>query len=351
MIRTTGVLLLAASLWLFGCQAEVPSGAQSTAEQDPPEEQEPGDAEGTAAAADIEPLRIRHSQSLAFGIPFAVLEQRSTLEGLDVDTYVGPDVLRSILINAEAELTAVPTPIAANLHNRGVDLRLAAVVVWSLFWLIGPDGTPADWEELRGETVLVPYRNDPPDLVFQRLLLANGLTPGEDVRIEYFSQPSEVVGNLVSGAGTWAVLQEHIATAALAQANEAGQGLGRVLDLQEEWAAAFGTSPRIPLAGVVVPTPFAEERGEDLAALLDDLEDAVAVANAAEQETLDMLSDVFDLPPELIRSVIPRLSLEVVPASEAQDDLEAYFTALADLSPEIIGGQLPDASLYLADPR
>ncbi|MEM6429269.1 MAG: ABC transporter substrate-binding protein, partial [Deinococcota bacterium] len=94
---------------------------------------------------------------------------------------------------------AVPSYVGANLYNRGVDVRMAAVVVWGLLWLLGPEGTPTDWESLRGETVLVPFPNDMPDLVFRYLAEANGLTPGEDFTLEYYAQAPEVIAQLVSG--------------------------------------------------------------------------------------------------------------------------------------------------------
>lgn len=63
------------------------------------------------------------------------------------------------------------------------------------------------------------------------------------------------------------------------------------------------------------------------------------------------LSEASGVPPPVIGQVIPRLNLEVVPAAEAQEELEEFFGQLATLSPDIIGGGLPDAAFYLPDPR
>ena len=270
---------------------------------------------------------------------------------ISTNVWNTPDVLRSILVNGDTEVAAVPSYVGANLFNRGVDIRMAAVMVWGLIWLIGPEGTPATWESLRGQTVMIPFPNDMPDLVFQYLSAANGLTPGEDFDIEYYAQPPEIIGQLVAGNGSWAVLPEHVVTLALARANQNGQALGRVFDLQTEWAAVAGTSPRIPQAGIVVRGEIAADHPGVLAALLDDLSSSVEVVNAAAPDTLAVLSETSGLPAPVIQQVIPRLNLEVVPAAEAQDELERFFTELATLSPDIIGGRLPDSSFYLADPR
>ncbi|MCY3786795.1 MAG: ABC transporter substrate-binding protein [bacterium] len=299
-------------------------------------------------------LRIYHPETLAFAAPFTMLDTAGPLgevaETVSTNVWNTPDVLRAILVNGDTEVAAVPSYVGANLFNRGVDLRMAAVVVWGLIWLVGPEGTPATWESVRGQTVMIPFPNDMPDLVFRFLASANGLTPGEDFQVEYYSQPPEIIGRLATGGGTWAVLPEHVVTLALANAKKNEQAIGRVFDLQAEWAAATGSSSRIPQAGIVVRGELLE-RPEAVAALLDALETSVAVVNAADPDTLAALSEASGVPPPVISQVIPRLNLDVVAAAEAQEELEQFFGQLATLSPDIIGGGLPDAAFYLPDPR
>lgn len=308
-----------------------------------------------APAEPIDELRIYHPETLAFAAPFALLDPDGPLSEVAMevttDVWTTPDVLRSVLVNGQSDVTAVPTYVGANLANRGVEVQLAAVVVWGLLWMIGPDGVDPSWESLRGQTVMIPFQNDMPDLVFRYLAAANGLTPGEDFTIEYYAQPPEVVARLVSGNGTWAVLPEHVATVALAQAGQNGHVLARVLDLQHEWATATGSSARIPQAGVVVPASLAAERPDVIAAVLDELEAAVATVNEAEPDTLARLAEASGVPEPIIAQVIPRLNLDVVPGGAARAELERFYTELATLSPDIIGGRLPDASFYLDDPR
>lgn len=329
-----------------------PAPAPAVSEPEPAPPPEPAPAPAPEPLAE---LRIYHPETLAFAAPFTMLDTEGALaevaSAVNIDTWNTPDVLRSILVNGDTDAAAVPSYVGANLHNRGVDVRMAAVVVWGLLWFIGPEGTPATWDSLRGQTVMIPFPNDMPDLVFRFLATSNGLTPGEDFEIEYYAQPPEIIGRLATGAGTWAVLPEHVVTLALAIANQNSEALGRVLDLQHEWATATGTSPRIPQAGIAVRGELAAERPEVVAALLDALEASVAVVQAGEPDTLATLSEASGVPAPVVGQVIPRLNLEVVPGAEAQAELEQFFAQLATLSPDIIGGGLPDASFYLPDPR
>lgn len=314
-------------------------------------------AQGTPSA-DLPPLdtlRIRHPNTLAFAAPFLLIGSDGVLSqyanDIDIAEWASPETLRPMLVNGESEVTAVPTYVGANLFNRGIDVHMAAVVVWGLLWVLGPDDAAPEWESLRGRTIMVPYPNDMPDLVFRYLATSNGLTPGEDFEIEYYAQPPEVVSRLVAGKGSWAVLSEHAATMALAQAKQNDLSLGRILNLQEEWGAVNDMEPRIPQAGIVVPGWLANERPALLGAVLDELQQSVATIDAAQPETVALLSEGTGVPEPVVQDVIPRLNLDVVPGAEAREELERFYTELSTLSPDIIGGKLPDASFYLEDPR
>ncbi len=300
-------------------------------------------------------LRIYHPETLAFAAPFTFIADEPALDGaveqVTTDVWATPDVMRALVVGGDSDVTAVPSYVAANLFNRGVDIRLAAITVWGLLWVIGPDGMPADWEQLRGKTVMVPYANDMPDLVFRRLAAANGLDPDTDMKIEYYAQPPEVVGRLVAGQGTYAVLPEHVATLALLTANDAGRNLGRMFDLQQEWAKITGGSARIPQAGVIVTAKLADERPDVVGALLDALDASIDRVNAAVPADVAALAVASGLPEPVVRQVVERLNLDMVPADEARAELERFFSELAELSPEIIGGQSPGEDLYLVDPR
>lgn len=310
--------------------------------------------EPAASQAPLDELRIHHPETLAFAAPFSLISDDGPLskvaDDISDNVWSTPDELRGLLTSGRSDVTAVPTYVGANLANKGVDVKMAAVTVWGLLYLIGPDGVAQDWDALRGQTVMMPFPNDMPDLVFRTVAEANGLVPGEDFEIENYATPQEAVMRLVTGKGQWAVLPEHVATVALAKAGDQGNDLQRVMNLQDEWAEISGGSTRIPQAGIIVSSQVAA-RTDVLAALLDELETAVATVNAADADTVAELADTFDLPESVVADVIPRLNLDVVPAAEARDELETFFEALAENNPDIIGGKLPPTSFYLADPR
>lgn len=350
MIRRLTVLMLATVLVATACSGGDGSATPTAAGPDG------GSAPSTPSTL-LEPLdqlSIIHPETLAFQAPFTFIDGRGDLASVAgsvvKDNWNSPDVLRSLLIRGDADAAAVPTYVGANLFNKDVDVRLVAVVVWGLIWLLGPEGQEGDWNAIRGQTVMVPFQNDMPDIVFRHLARANGLEPGKDFEIEYYALPPAVIAPLVQGRGKWAVLPEHITTLALTQANANGQRLTRALDLQAEWADATGSGELIPQAGVVMSGELVDQRPDVVAAFVADLTASVERVEEASAETVQILSDQSGLEPEVVAGLIPRLNLKVVPGADARKSLEAFFTELAEESPDLIGGRLPSDQFYVRIP-
>ena len=60
-----------------------------------------------------------------------------------------------------------------------------------------------------------------------------------------------------------------------------------------------------------------------------------------------------ELPQLGLKAAVMTASLQSItwkytPAAEARASLEAFYTALSELSPEVIGGKLPDDGFYYA---
>lgn len=100
-----------------------------------------------------------------------------------------------------------------------------------------------------------------------------------------------------------------------------------------------------------MPGKLVDSRPDVVAAVLSELERTVALINAKGADTVAALAAASALPDAVVSDVIPRLNLEVVAGADAQPALERLFEELASLSPDIIGGKLPAAEFYVADPR
>lgn len=347
MIKRLTVVALALTLVATACSGDSGSADKTSTTASGSN----GTATDTTPPQPLDDLSIIYPETLAFQAPFTFIDGKGALapltDAVSLGNWNSPDVLRSLLIKGDADVAAVPTYVGANLYNKEIDVRMVAVVVWGLVWLLGPEGQEGDWDAIRGQTVMIPFQNDMPDIVFKYLARANGLEPGKDFKIEYYAFPPAIIAPLVQGTGKWAVLPEHIATLALEQANANGQHVTRALDLQKEWAEATGSGELIPQAGVVMPGKLVDERPDVVEAFFKDLEASVARVNEAGPETIATLAEASGLKPDVVEGLIPRLNLKVVSGADSRKSLEDFFTELAEESPDLIGGKLPDAGFYV----
>lgn len=342
LLCLTGIGLLTPAV-LTACSSK---GAPATAGS--------ASAPGTGAGP-LDILRVHTPTTLAYAAPMTSFGTYGHLDGVvgevKKDNWAGVDVLKSLLVNGETDLAATPSYAAANLFNKGVPVRLVAMQVWGMLYVIGPSGSAAQGlEALRGQQVGVPMPGNMPDLVFRYLLGQKGWNADSDLTIAPYPDGQGALNALLTGEIDYAVLPEHPASVSLAKAQQQGKSLERTVDLQSLWAEVTGGEARFPMAGLVMPGVLTENSAL-VGAVLSELEAAVADVNAMSEETVAAISNANDVPAPVVKEVIPRLQLKIVAAADAKSELEDFYTRLSTLNPDIIGGSLPAADFYVADPR
>jgi len=272
---------------------------------------------------------------------------KKTAKAVTFATVKNPDQLRAAIAAKEAQVAAVPTNVAATLYRRGVPLQLINVTVWGTLYVMTADDNIKTWADLKGRNVVVPLKGDIPDLVFRYLAGKNGLDLEKDVKPSYIGTTPEAMQLLLAGKADAVVLAEPVNTAAEIQGQAKGIKVRAALDLQAEWGKATGRPARFPQVGTVALTAVTKDHPEVAAAINDGLKAAVdwARANPAEAGTLGEQT-LADLKSPVIQKSLSRTPMEVVPAAAAREELEFFFARLKELSPEIIGGDLPDAAFY-----
>ncbi len=315
--------------------------------------------EGSTSASTLETLRVHVPTTLAFMAPMASFGTLGKLDGLvgntDVQNWASVDVMKSLVVGGETDLVATPSYAAANLFNKGLPIRLVAMTVWGMLYILGPEGSSAQGiEGLKGKKVGVPLPNNMPDLVFRYLMTQSGIPlegGAEGIEVVSYDQAPELVKALMSGQVEYAVLPEHVATVAQKQATQSGKNLERTANLQEAWAKVTGGQARFPMAGVVMPQKLVDSNQALVAGVLNELEEAVAKVNALDEKAVAAITAKTEVPEAVVKDVIPRLQLDMVPAQKAKAELEDFYTRLTTLSPDIVGGTMPADDFYLADPR
>ena len=160
-------------------------------------------APGTGAGP-LDVLRVHTPTTLAYAAPMTSFGTYGHLDGVvgevKKDNWASVDVLKSLLVNGETDLAATPSYAAANLFNKGVPVRLVAMQVWGMLYVIGPSGSAAQGlEALRGQQVGVPMPGNMPDLVFRYLLGQKGWNADSDLTIAPYPDGQGALNALLTG--------------------------------------------------------------------------------------------------------------------------------------------------------
>ncbi|KAF1705807.1 hypothetical protein CSC70_13880 [Pseudoxanthomonas kalamensis DSM 18571] len=122
--------------------------------------------------------------------------------------WQGADQLRVMLARGEVDYSATPANLPALMANRGEPVRLLNVSVWGLLWLVSRDPEVHGFADLRGRTLLTPFRRDMGAIALHELFKAQGLEPDKDIALRQTRDALDAVALMLAGQGDHAVLRK-----------------------------------------------------------------------------------------------------------------------------------------------
>ncbi len=313
-----------------------------------------------AAHAEKLPRLVLGGPSAAVSTPLIHMVETGALADLAEQVafipWRDPDQLRAMALEGKADVLAMPTNVAANLHNRGAPVMLMNVSTWGVLWMVSRSPDKKTLADFRGEEIAMPFRGDMPDIMFQLLAGKQGLDVRKDFRLRYVASPVDAMQLLVMRRVDHALLAEPAVSMALRKTKSFPIGLvapelHRSVDLQQEWGRLFARSTRIPQAGIAAVGKL-RERPEVLARIEAAYAASLAWCKANALECGRMVAKRIDaLSPEAVADAIAVSQLEAVPAAVAREELAFFFGELHGRNPALVGGKLPGDAFYGAPAR
>jgi ABC-type nitrate/sulfonate/bicarbonate transport systems, periplasmic components len=256
-----------------------------------------------------------------------------------------PDEMRAGLTSGDMQAVVMPVTAAANLHTRGLGVRLANVMTNGLLYVVSTDPAIRSIADLEGRSITVPFPNDAPELIFDAVLEHHGLAG--KVEVNRSGSPIEAIQLLLAGRIETALVPEPAATAAIFKASTAGKTVHRAIDMQAEWDGITGLGPAIPQAGLALAPAFLADHAEKVEPLLAALERAAQAVVANPGEAANHAASALELPRPVIEQSIPYSNLVATPARQARAQIDALLSTIARTQAAMIGGRLPDDTLFL----
>lgn len=263
---------------------------------------------------------------------------------IDLQLYSDMETMMVMASEGDYGILIVPAHTAANLNNKGVDVKLLNGFNWGGMCLSTTDSDCNSWEDLTGKELYVPSKGSVPDILTQYFLKENGLAVGENIEVVYSSH-NEIAQLLSAGTIKYAVDAQPYFTS---NTNNV-QGYKVISEFSEEWRLTQGKEYTMPANCMVSNTEYLSKNEELINSFNKKFSKAVewTVENPTEAGTL--ASANLNANAELIAEAMQGFGFDYKSAVNSQKDLEQYYNVLLAMKPESIGGKKPDESFYHKD--
>lgn len=308
---------------------------------------------GNAAGSEAQPpLVFAGPPEGILSLPVLRMLETSTGRNIKFEPWNTPDQLRAIVAGGKADIVACHTHVAANLANRGADVRLLNVTLWKLMWIVTSDNTLTTNTTIAAiaeKNIGVPMRGDLTEVVLSAIAKKSAVQWNPVA----MKSSHDAAQWLLTGRLSSAVLPEPIVSHTLLRSETGEQRtvtLWRGLDVQQLWSEAFGTPARLPLAGIAAvghrhaPQRYANFTRDYAQAAQWCRENPEEAAKLPARQTKANMLAVTGIARSL--TFAPP---EPEPAARVRSELEAYLEILRQHDPALIGGKLPNDAFYSSE--
>ena len=247
------------------------------------------------------------------------------------------------LVQGELDILAVPANVASILYNQTEGgVQLLAVGTLGVLYIVEKGGeTVTDIASLNGKTIYATGKGATPEYALTYLLSQHGLTLGEDVQVEWKSEPTEIVALMAEQDNAVAMLPQPFVTVAQGQV----EGLRVALDLTAEWDALDNGS-RLITSVLVARKAFADEHPEAVAAFLTEYAASTDFANTNPADAAALVEEYGIVKAAVAEKALPYCNLVCITGADMKIAADGYLKTLYDLKPEAVGGAMPDDGFY-----
>lgn len=244
-----------------------------------------------------------------------------------VEVYPSPNEAVAKLIKGELDLIALPANAAASLYNKGVGIKVLAIIGEGMLSVVGSNES--------AKTLSVPGAGGTPDH------MASLLYP--EYEKEYsVTAPAQLAQLLIAGKVELAILPEPFVTMVMSK----NPNLKIISNVQERWTALTGQE-QYPMSVLIAKDSFAEEHPILMQKVKEAYKNSIKTILEDPTTAGKKIEELGIMKAEMATPALSNCALTFKEGSEAKEELLAYYRTLLALAPDAIGGKVPDDGLWL----
>lgn len=265
---------------------------------------------------------------------------------VSLKVWRSPDQLRAGVASGQYQVMMSPSNVGVNLRNQGQKVGMVNILTNGIVQLVGKQQL-AHPQDLIGKKIIVPFKNDMPDIVLQAMLKKLNIDINK-VSITYAATSAEAVGLFLAKDFHAAWLPEPMASACILRGKQVGVNVVRGFDVIKTWGQVFNTKPMIPQAGLIANVDFYQANKAKFDLFHQDLVSALNWAKGNVQSAAQIGKNYLPAPVPALVNGLPYANLTVTKASSVKTELLQFYEELMRFNPKLLGGKLPDNAFFLA---
>lgn len=260
----------------------------------------------------------------------------------NIKTVGSNDEIIAKLSNKEADIAAVATNLASTLYSKtDGNISVLAVNTLGVLCLVAKGEEISDIASLKGKTVYATGQGANPEYIMNYIFEQNGLKVGEDVKINFVAQPTELVNVFATNENAIAVAPQPVATTITVKNTDAKI----VLDMNDEWNKVSDT--KLVMGCIVARKDYIEQNPEAVKVFLEEYAESVDTVNS-DPDTAGALCEEYGIVASaaIAKNALPYCNIVFEDGATMKTDLSAYLNFLFEKSPASVGGKLPGDDFY-----
>ncbi|WP_446899060.1 ABC transporter substrate-binding protein [Clostridium sp. LBM24168] len=262
----------------------------------------------------------------------------------DISIYDSADQVVSKIVSGDVDIAAVPSNLAAILYNRTKGkVKLAGINTLGVLYIVENGNTIKNISDLKGKTIYASGKGAVPEFALNYILKKNGLTPGEDVNIDYKMNHSDLATVVAAKKVNIALLPEPFVTTVKMKDKE----LNIPIDLTKEWSKVSGKDNNLIMGTVIFTENFVDKNGKRADEFLKKYKDSVDFVNKNTEDAAKLVEKNGIIPKAKVAEMaIPRCNIVFISSDNGKKALKNFYSILMNYYPKSIGGKLPDENFY-----
>ncbi|MFZ4581383.1 MAG: ABC transporter substrate-binding protein [Paludibacter sp.] len=261
------------------------------------------------------------------------------IEGKKIEFIIknDPQQIQAMMMRNEVEFAVLPTVMAANLYNKGLDYTMVACPIWGTMYILSNEPKTLVTNNLSNKKVSIFGQGATPDVLFQQFIQAKNIT---NIKLDYsFSTNNDLALALLQGKVENAVISEPLVSTLL-QKNSKIHIISK-LDFQDY----LGKSDKdiFTQTAFVVNKKFSKNYPNTMHMICKTYAESCNYVNLEPEKTAEILvqNKIFTDKKTSIIS-LPLCNIHYVASFAIEQEINKYLSLFFNFNPNTIGNKMPD---------